>query len=114
MDRLTGVSKILRKNMTREERHLWYDFLKDLPLTVNRQKVLGRYIVDFFIASKKTVIELDGTQHFQGEEPERDRVRDQWFQANGITLLRYTNLQINREFGAVCLDILRHLGLSQP
>ena len=87
MDRLTGVSKILRKNMTREERHLWYDFLKDLPLTVNRQKVLGRYIVDFFIASKKTVIELDGTQHFQGEEPERDRVRDQWFQATGITVL---------------------------
>ena len=69
MDRLTGVSKILRKNMTREERYLWYDFLKDLPLTVNRQKVLGRYIVDFFIASKKTVIELDGTQHFQGEGP---------------------------------------------
>lgn len=114
MDRLTGVSKILRKNMTREERHLWYDFLKDLPLTVNRQKVLGRYIVDFFIASKKTVIELDGTQHFQGEGPERDRVRDQWFQATGITVLRYTNLQINREFDAVCLDILRHLGLSQP
>ena len=52
MDRLTGVSKILRKNMTGEERHLWYDFLKDLPLSVNRQKVLGRYIVDFFIASK--------------------------------------------------------------
>ena len=86
MDRLTGVSKILRKNMSGEERHLWYDFLKDLPLTVNRQKVLGRYIVDFFIASKKTVIELDGSQHFQGEGPERDRVRDQWFQANGITV----------------------------
>ena len=53
MGKLIGVSKVLRNNMTKEERHLWYDFLKGLPLTVNRQKVLGPYIVDFFIASKK-------------------------------------------------------------
>ena len=62
--KLTGISRVLRKNMTKEERHLWYDFLKGLPLTVNRQKVLGDYIVDFFVASKKLVIELDGSQHF--------------------------------------------------
>ncbi len=114
MEKLIGVSKVLRKNMTKEERRLWYDFLKGLPLTVNRQKVLGPYIVDFFIASKKTVIELDGSQHFQGEGPEHDRARDQWLRSNGITVLRYTNLQINREFDAVCRDILKHLGLSQP
>ncbi len=113
MEKLIGVSKVLRKNMTKEERHLWYDFLKGLPLTVNRQKVLGPYIVDFLIASKKTVIELDGSQHFQGEGPEHDRVRDQWLRANGITVLRYTNLQINREFDAVCRDILKHLGFSE-
>ena len=53
MEKLIGVSKVLQKNMTKEERRLWYDFLKGLPLTVNRQKVLGPYIVDFFIASKK-------------------------------------------------------------
>ena len=114
MEKRIGISKILRKNMTKEERHLWYDFLKGLPLTVNRQKVLGPYIVDFFIASKKIAIELDGSQHFQGKGPERDRERDEWLQTNGVTVLRYTNLQINREFDAVCLDILRHLGLSQP
>ena len=114
MKKLIGVSKVLRRNMTGEERHLWYDFLKGLPLTVNRQKVLGPYIVDFFIASKKLAIELDGSQHFQGVGPERDRERDEWLQANGITVLRCNNLQINREFDAVCRDILKHVGLSEP
>ena len=99
--------------MTKEERHLWYDFLKGLPFTVNRQKVLGSCIADFFIASKKLVIEVDGSQHFQGDGPAHDRERDEWFTANGITVLRYTNLQINREFDAVCRDIMRYLGLPE-
>ena len=60
---LTNNAKLLRKNMTKEERRLWYDFLKTLPVTVNRQKVIGNCIVDFYIASFKTVIELDGSQH---------------------------------------------------
>ena len=111
--KLIGFSRSLRKNMTKEERHLWYDFLKGLPFTVNRQKVLGNYIADFFIASKKLVIELDGSQHFQSDGPAHDRERNEWFQANGITVLRYTNLQINREFNAVCRDIARHLELPE-
>ena len=109
---LSGYSRALRKNMTKEERHLWYDFLKRLPLTVNRQKILGEYIVDFFVASRKVVIELDGSQHFQGDRPERDRERNDWLAAHGMTVLRYNNLQINREFDAVCQDILNHLGLA--
>ena len=59
--RLTPRAQELRSNMTKEERHLWYDFLKSLPVTVHRQKVLGNYIADFYIASKKLVIELDGS-----------------------------------------------------
>ena len=51
--------------MTKDERHLWYDFLKTLPITANRQKVLGNYIVDFYIAAAKLVIELDGSQHYE-------------------------------------------------
>ena len=62
---LTGNAKTLRKNMTKEERHLWYDFLKTLPIPANRQKVLGNYIVDFYIAAAKLVIELDGSQHYE-------------------------------------------------
>ena len=95
--------------MTKEERHLWYDFLKRLPVTVHRQKVLGHYIADFYIASKKIVIELDGSQHFMDAGVQSDRDRDAWMQENGITVLRYTNLQIRREFNSVCSDILLHM-----
>ena len=52
-EKLTGNAKTLRKNMTKEERHLWYDFLKILPIMVHRQKVIGNYIVDFYIAEAK-------------------------------------------------------------
>ena len=61
--KLVSTAQALRKRMTKEEKHLWYDFLKHLPVTVNRQKNIGNYIVDFFIAEKRVVIELDGSQH---------------------------------------------------
>ena len=64
-DKLSSNAKKLRKEMTPEERHIWYDFLKLLPYTVHRQKVIGRYIVDFYVACAKIVIEIDGTQHYE-------------------------------------------------
>ena len=64
---LKNNAQNLRKNMTKEERHLWYDFLKKLPMTINRQKIVGHYILDFYCASVKTAIELDGSQHFSDE-----------------------------------------------
>ncbi|MBQ2135250.1 MAG: DUF559 domain-containing protein, partial [Clostridia bacterium] len=66
------LAQNLRKNMTKEEKHLWYDFLKKLPLTVNRQKNIGNYIVDFFIAQKRIVIEIDGAGHGFDENIEKD------------------------------------------
>ena len=63
---LTQNSQELRRNMTKEEKHLWYDFLKKLPITVNRQRKMGSYIADFYIAKCKLVIELDGSQHYNG------------------------------------------------
>lgn len=56
-------ARTLRKEMTWPERHLWYDFLKNLLQTVHRQKMIGNFIVDFYIPSCKLVIELDGAQH---------------------------------------------------
>ena len=109
---LTGFSQNLRKNMTKEEKHLWYDFLKDLPITVNRQKVIGNYIVDFYIASAKIVIELDGSQHFDDKNMLKDEKRDDYFLEKGITVLRYTNLEIARNFKDVCQDIWNHLDTS--
>ena len=81
---LTTNARTLRKNMTKEERHLWYDFLKTLPVTVNRQKVIGKCIVDFYIASSKLVIELDGSQHYEDNGIENDTKRDEFLNNLGI------------------------------
>ncbi len=110
--KLTGNAKTLRKNMTKEERHLWYDFLKTLPITVNRQKVIGNYIVDFYIASAKIVIELDGSQHYEEKGVENDAKRDAFLNGLGIKVLRYSNLDINQRFESVCEDILKGINTS--
>ena len=101
----------LRREMTKEERRLWYDFLKQLPLTVNRQKVIGHYIVDFYCASAKLVIELDGSQHYESGGTTSDRERDYALNQLGITVVRYPNSDINRNFDGVCADLLRRLQL---
>ena len=108
---LTDISQNLRKNMTPEEKHLWYDFLKTLPVTFNRQKVIGKYIVDFYIPEKKTVLEIDGLQHTTPEHREADRLRDAALLTWGITVLRYTNADIRDNFHSVVADILKKLDL---
>ena len=110
--KLTANSRTLRKNMTKEERHLWYDFLKALPVTVKRQKVIGNYIVDFYIASSKIVIELDGSQHYDDNNIRKDEKRDDFFNSLGIEVLRYSNLDINKRFKYVCEDILNRINTS--
>ena len=95
--------------MTKEERHLWYDFLKVLSQTVNRQKVIGKYIADFYCAAAKIIIELDGSQHYEQTGKERDAERDAYFASLGITVLRYSNLDVLKNFEGVCIDILKHI-----
>lgn len=97
--------------MTKEERRLWYDFLQHLPLTVRRQKAVGSYIVDFYIASVKTVIELDGGQHYEPEQHRQDGQRDAYLRQRGLQVLRYSNREVNQQFQAVCEDICRKIGL---
>ena len=106
------LARQLRKEMTPEENHLWYDFLKKLPCTVNRQKNIGNYIVDFYIASKNIVIEIDGLQHEMTKNNDQDKERDFELSKLGIKVLRYTNKSINKNFSDVCDDILTHLGLT--
>ena len=110
--KLTINAKVLRKNMTKEEKHLWYDFLKTLPMTVNRQKVIGNYIVDFYIAEAKIVIELDGSQHNTEEQIKIDNIRDEYLSSLGLTVLRYSNLQVNKNFKGVCRNIYRYINSS--
>ena len=107
--KLKATAQMLRKNMTKEERKLWFEFLKPLPITFNRQKVLGNYIVDFYCASANLVIELDGSQHYEAEGKQRDALRDRFLSDLGLTVLRYPNSDIHRRFDAVCEHILLHL-----
>ena len=107
--RLTSNAQELRRNMTKEEKHLWYDFLKNLPVTVNRQKVISSYVVDFYIHSPKLVIELDGIQHKTREHTASDRERDAFFNSLGIKVLRYENERVKNDFVFVCQDILNHI-----
>ena len=110
--KLTSNAQMLRRNMTRQERHLWYDFLKLLPLTVNRQKVIGNYIVDFYCADAKTVIELDGSQHYEKNGKIADEKRDAFLKSKGMRVLRYSNWDVDRNFYGVCTDILNHFSTS--
>ena len=99
--------------MTPEEKTLWYDFLKHLPLTVKRQKVIGRYIVDFYIAAAGLVIELDGSQHYEWEGMKSDEERDRYLNKLGLKVLRYSNLDIKNHFDAVCRDIWNNIQKRQ-
>ena len=109
---LTKFSQTLRKNMTKEERHLWYDFLKSQPVMFKRQKIIGNYIVDFYCAKEKLVIELDGSQHYEEKGKDKDLKRDNYLNGLGLTVLRYSNYDVNTNFEGVCADILKHIYTS--
>ena len=100
--KLVPAAKELRKNMTKEERHLWYDFLRDYPVRFNRQKILGRYIADFYCAKANLVIELDGSQHFDSEGIRKDAIRTQFLEEYGIMVLRIQNDEIFGNFEMIC------------
>ena len=99
---LTSVAKMLRKNMTREEKHLWYDFLSSYPVRFSRQRVIGAYVVDFYCPQAKLVIELDGSGHYTEEGVQYDKERSAFLEGYGITITRISNTEIHRNFLGVC------------
>ena len=99
---IVPTAKMLRKNMTKEERHLWYDFLRDYPIKFTRQKVLGKYIVDFYCAQAKLVIELDGSQHYEPKNIQKDNERTEYLKEYDLQVLRIPNSEINSNFYGVC------------
>ena len=111
---LVPLAKELRKEMTKEERHLWYDFLRSYPVRFSRQKVLGKYIADFYSAQAKLIVELDGSQHYEKQGLAADTERDHYMRSIGLTVLRYSNLDVNRNFSGVCQDILNHIPANKP
>lgn len=99
---LTSRARALRREMTQEERRLWYTFLRGYQPRFLRQKVIDHYIADFYCHATGLVVELDGSQHYEGDGPLRDRVRTQQIAQWGITLLRIPNNEVNRNFRGVC------------
>ena len=113
--KLKGFSQKLRREMTREERHLWYDFLRSYPVKFTRQKVIGPYIVDFYCPKANLVIELDGSQHYEDETIRKDAERTAFLEQFHLTVLRIPNNEIHSNFQGVCqnIDWLVQQSLSQ-
>ena len=112
---LVVFSRELRKNMTKEERHLWYDFLRGYPIRFIRQKIIGNYILDFYCAKAKLVIELDGSQHFEECGLEKDQERDAFLKGYDLQVIRIPNNEVNQNFSGVCeyIDNMVKQSLSQ-
>ena len=99
---LTENAKELRKNMTKEERHLWYDFLRTYPIRFLRQKVIDNYIVDFYCHDARLIIELDGSQHYSDEGLLKDKIRTEKIESRNLTVIRIPNNEIFENFDGVC------------
>ena len=112
---LVPNAKNLRKNMTKEERHLWYDFLRSYPVKFLRQKILGKYIVDFYCAEAKIIVELDGSQHYEEDGMAYDAERTVCLEQYGLRVLRIPNNEVDQNFSGVCeyIDLAVKQSLSQ-
>ena len=102
---IVPVTKILRENMTKEEKHLWYDFLRIYPVRFSRQKVLGKYIADFYSAEAKLVIELDGSGHYTEAGKKYDKERTDFLEKYGLKVIRISNAETHKNFEGVCVYI---------
>ena len=100
-----GTARRLRREMTPHERKLWYLFLQKYPAKIYKQRIIDRFIVDFYCASAKLVIELDGSQHYDEQALADDAERTAVLEQYGLKVIRYSNREIDREFAAVCEQI---------
>ena len=105
---LTKNAKTLRKNMTKEERHLWYNFLRSYPIRFLRQKVIDDYIVDFYCSKARLIVELDGSQHYEEKYLLKDKIRTEIIERRNLTVIRIPNNEVNNNFKGVCeyIDLL--------
>ena len=107
-NKLLENARDLRKAMTPQERRLWYQFLRHYPVKIYKQRIIGSYIVDFYCASAKLVIEVDGSQHYEDDGMEYDKIRSAYLEQQGLTVVRYSNAEINMHFDRVC-DSIHHM-----
>ena len=109
------ISRVLRKNMTKHERKLWYLFLREYPVRFQRQKAIDEYIADFYCAKAKLIIELDGSGHYTPTQILKDRIRTLRLEEMDLTVIRIYNLDIDNNFRNVCeyIDTLVKTSLPQ-
>lgn len=112
---LRSRAQELRRNATKEENHLWYDFLRHYPVQFRRQKIFGSFIVDFYCAKANLVVELDGSQHYEEDGMAYDRERTAYLNGLGLEVIRFSNRDVNERFQAVCqmidLEVMKRANL---
>ena len=110
--RLTSNSQKLRRELTKQETKLWYGFLRKLPVTVNRQKVLGPYIIDFYCHQARLAIEIDGGQHFEDSGLASDLEREHYLNNLKIEVIRFTNFEVDNQFSQVCIAVVERINVK--
>ena len=105
------LSQKLRSTQTKAERKLWQRINRDqlLGFRFNRQKPLLSYIVDFYCLKAKLVIELDGSQHYEPDYQEKDRLRDAELNSLGFTVMRFDNHSVMTNIDSVVEAIYQYL-----
>ena len=101
-NKLLNVARFLRRNMTRQEKHLWYDFLRYYPVKIYKQRIIDNFIADFYCHNARLVIELDGSQHYTNQGKAHDEARTEILERYGIYVLRFPNKDVDDNFEGVC------------
>ena len=103
--KLIPRAKELRHNMTKQEKHLWYDFLCKYPVRFQRQKAIDNFIVDFYCHKAKLIVELNGSQHYSEEGMEYDSSRSDILAQYALKVIRFANTDVDKNFADVCVAI---------
>ena len=99
----------LRKNATKQENHLWYDFLRTYPVRFQRQKVISSFVADFYCHQARLVVEVDGSQHYSQDGFIYDLERSSILSNYGLFVLRFSNFDVDHYFHSVCDEIHRNV-----
>jgi len=100
--KLIPAARSLRKEMTPQEKHLWYKFLRNYPIKFYRQKIIKNFIVDFYCSQAKLIIELDGSQHYTEQGIAHDKERTIILESLNLRIVRFSNADIDKKFKSVC------------
>lgn len=106
-NQLLDTARELRRNLTKQERHLWYDFLRYYPIKIYKQRIIDNFIVDFYCAKAKLVIEIDGAQHYTQQGKTHDKFRTEAIQKYELMVIRFSNNDVDTKFDSVCNTIDR-------